>query len=167
MLHSTAAPLRSKVQQRVDTCLVEPCHYLVGHNQGGCRANAQAEQLVPGFFVDHDIFFCEFHPFAGQILCQCCTGASEGLRIHRDLSVVHDCILVFLFMGSRRHPALRAEWVAPHITQRYLSIRHHCVTRPARRLFRARRGTATEVACPSVPVLFPAIPAARFPLLRK
>ncbi len=70
---------RSEVKQRVDTNLVEPGHQLAIDNQGRCGSSAQFEQLVPGFIIDHDIFFGKFHPFAGQILCQCCTGASEGL----------------------------------------------------------------------------------------
>ncbi len=102
---------RSEVQQRIDTCLVESDHHLAVHNQCRCGANAQVEQLVSGFFVNHDVFYGEFHPFAGQILCQCRTGASKRLRIHRDLLVPHDCILVFLLTGSRRHQAMRAEWV--------------------------------------------------------
>jgi hypothetical protein len=48
------------------------------------------------------------HPFADQILCQCRTGASKGLRIHRDLLVPHDCILVFLLTGRRHHQATKA-----------------------------------------------------------
>lgn len=85
MLSETAAfisaevPRRSEIKQRVDTNLVEPGHYLAIDNQGRCGSNAQVDQLVSGFIIDHDIFFGKFHPFAGQILCQCRTGASEGL----------------------------------------------------------------------------------------
>lgn len=79
----------SKVQQGVDAHLVEPGHHLAVHHQGGRRANAQTEQLIPGLFVDHEIFSNKCHPFAGQILCQCRAGASEGLRIHRNFMVSH------------------------------------------------------------------------------
>ena len=84
------AALRSEVKQLVYKCSVESCRHLAIHNQGGRGSNAQLEQFVPGFFVDHDIFMDEFHFFAGQILCQCGTGASEGLRIQSDLPAAHN-----------------------------------------------------------------------------
>jgi len=69
----------SKVQQGIDACLVKPYDHLAVYYQGGYGANTHAEQFIAGLFVDHQIFSHEFHPLAGQILCQCRTGASEGL----------------------------------------------------------------------------------------
>ena len=94
--------LRLEVKQPVNKFFVEPCRHLAIHNQGGRGSNAQLEQFVPGFFVDHDIFMGEFYFFAGQILCQCRTGASEGLRIQSDLPAAHNSILVYFF--SRPNP---------------------------------------------------------------
>jgi len=46
----------SEVQQGVDALLVEADQHFAVHHQGGRRANAETEQLVPGLFVYHQIF---------------------------------------------------------------------------------------------------------------
>jgi hypothetical protein len=89
------------------------------------------------------------------------------LRIHNDLPVAHDFILVFFLMESRRYPALRVECVRAYITPCYHTIRHHGVALPARWLFKPRQSVANAPAWLSAAVLFVALPAFWLPFHRK